>query len=219
MISIIIPTKNEPYVKTLVKRINKFVKEDKEIIVVDKSDKKPNVDGARIISQKSNGLGNAVMEGLENSKGDIIIIMDGDGSHRPEDIKQLLSKLGHYDMVIGSRFIADARTEDISHRKLISLLFRKLTSLILNIKVQDNMSGFSAMKREIFNRIKLKPKGYKINLEIMYKAKVLGYKICEVPIIFEKRKAGKSNVGLNSRGVKEVMNILILMLRLRFIGN
>ena len=61
----------------------------------------------------------------------------------------------------------------------------------LGLKVKDNMSGFAAIKREVYDNLKINPLGFKINLEIMYKAKKKGYKICEVPIVFEKRKVGK----------------------------
>lgn len=216
MLSIIIPIKDEPYINELVKDIHKKIKTKHEIIVVDKSNIPSKIENAKLIKQKSDGLGNAVKEGLEHAKGDIIVIMDGDGSHRPEDIKKLIKGLNKSHVVIGSRFIKGGKTKDITHRKLISLIFRKTVSFILGLDIKDNMSGFSAIKRNVLDNITINPRGYKINLEIMYKAKKKGFKISEVPIVFEKRIAGKSKIGFNLKGLKEVINIIILVLRLKF---
>ncbi len=215
MISIIIPTKNEPYINVLVRRIHKNIKERKEIIIVDKSDNPLFLEDAKVLKQTSNGLGNAVVEGISASKGDIIVIMDGDGSHRPEDINKLVSKLDRFDIVIGSRFIINGKTKDTTHRKIVSWFFRKMTSWILGLKIEDNMSGFSTSKKDVFNKVSLNPRGYKINLELIYKAQKKGYKVGEAPIVFEKRKAGKSKVGINVSGIKEVLNILLLIVSLR----
>ncbi len=190
-VSVLIPTKNEPFVNKLVKRVDEELKSiGHEIIVIDKSSVKPEIDNAMLVRQKSDGLGNAVIEGLMYAKGDVIVLMDGDGSHRPEDIPRLLEKTDRYDIVIGSRFVKGGETRDKNHRKIISLFFRKFASLVLGLDIEDTMSGFSAIKKEVYDNLRLRPLGYKINLEIMYKAKKKGYKICEVPIIFLGRSNG-----------------------------
>ena len=75
-ISIIIPTKNEPYVGTLISQIRKIFKNNLEIIVIEKGKMLPKVK-AKVVRQRTNGLGNAVVEGLEQSKGDTV-----DTTHR-----------------------------------------------------------------------------------------------------------------------------------------
>lgn len=192
-VSIIIPTKNEPYINELVKKIKKCLNYLKyEIIVVDKSYNTPKISNVKIIKQKSDGLGNAFLEGLSHANGNVIVLMDGDGSHRPEDLRKLLNKINDYDIVIGSRFVKGGKTLDRTHRKFISFVFRKIASFVLNLKINDCMSGFSAIKMNVFKKISFHPIGYKINLEILYKSNKLGYKICEVPITFLPRKKGKS---------------------------
>lgn len=213
MISILIPTKNEPYIQKLVEEIQRVLKPKHEIIVIDKSDSPPRISGAKLIRQKSNGLGNAVVEGLQYARGEVIVVMDGDGSHRPEDITKLLKKIGSYDIVIGSRFVAKGKTKDPEHRKIVSLIFRKLASLILNLKIEDSMSGFAAFKKEVLKNLRLKPLGYKIIMEILFKAR--NCKIYEVPIIFERRKAGEGKVGINKAGIAEAFRILRYVLELR----
>ena len=73
------------------------------------------------------------------------------------------------------------------------------------------MSGFAAIKKEVYDSIKINPLGYKINLEIMFKAKKKGFKIKEVPIYFKEREAGESK-----GDAKEALRIIKLIFRLRF---
>jgi len=216
MISIIIPTKNEPLINELIQEINRWVKKKHEVIVVDKSDVPPKLKMGRLIRQKSDGLGNAFLEGTEHAKGDTVVLMDGDFSHNPKYIARLLEELEHADVVIGSRFVKGGKNLDESHRKVVSLVSRKFASAILGLQIEDSMSGFGAIKREVLERIKLNPLGYKILLEIIYKSKKLGYKISEVPIIFQKRREGKTKVGMSLAGIKEVMRIFVLTIELRF---
>lgn len=211
-VSILIPIKNEPYINHLVKGIHKVLKKiDHEIIVIDKSDKLPKVENAKLVLQKSNGLGKAVLEGLEHATGDVIVTMDGDGSHRVIDIIKLVDALNDADIAIGSKFVEGGKTEDKYHRKIISDFFRTLEAIVLRIGVKDPMSGFAAIKKEVYNGIVLNPLGYKINMEIMYKAKKLGFKIKEVPIIFNPRKSGKSKSKF-FEGLKTIIFIFKLKL-------
>jgi len=210
-VSILIPTKNEPFINTLIERVHGVLRDvDHEIIVIDKSDAPPKTTNAKFIPQKSNGLGKAVLEGLEHAKGGIIVTMDGDGSHRPEDVKKLLENINGYDIVIGSRFVSGGITKDPSHRKFISYIFRKFASFVLSLDVEDSMSGFIAVKRKVYDILEINPVGYKINMEILYKGRKKGYKIDEVPIIFEKRKIGKSKAS-----IKEAFRIIRYVFELK----
>lgn len=215
-VSILIPTKNEPYITKLVQQIHKQLsKTNHEIIVVDKSDVKPTISNALLIEQQSDGLGNAFLEGLKHATGDVIVLMDGDGSHRPKDILKLIEKTEEYDIVIGSRFVKGGKTKDKTHRRFVSLFFRKLASFVLDLEIEDTMSGFSAVKKEVYDNLQLNPLGFKINLETMYKGKKKGYKICEVPIIFLQRKGGKSKVDFSFSGFKEGIRILRYIVELK----
>lgn len=210
-ISIIIPTKNEPYVGTLVKRIKKSLKDENyEIIVVEKGKKLPRVSGARVFHQISDGLGNAFIEGLKKSSGNLIVLMDGDGQHRPEDLPKMVLALKDSDIVVGSRFVQGGKSSLNKRRKFISWVAKSMAAVVLGVKVRDTMSGFFAARRKVFEKIKLNPLGYKILLEIIYKSKNKGLKIKEVPIIFEQRKTGKTKYGF-----KETMRFFRLILELK----
>ena len=210
-ISVLIPSKNEPLLRELTYEIHKNLKSlDHEVIIVEFGEIEE-IPGAKVIKQKSKGLGNAIMEGLNHAKGDVIVTIDGDFSHRPEDILKLLKKINRFDIVIGSRFVKGGLTNDKTHRRLISWVYRNFASLVLGLKIKDNMSGFAAIKREVYDNLRINPLGFKINLEIMYKAKKKGYKIYEVPIVFEKRKAGKP-----TSSASEAFRIIRYIFELKF---
>lgn len=215
MASIIIPTKNEPCIQELVHQIHKVLSKFKhEIIIVDKSDKQPKIKKAKLLTQKSDGLGNAIIEGLEASRGDVIITMDGDGSHRPKDLPEMIKKAKDFDIVIGSKYVAGGETQDKWYRLMISKIYCKFASFVLGLKIKDNMSGFSAIRRVVYEKIRPIPIGFKINMEILYKAKRFRFKATEVPIVFLKRKMGKSKGSLKE-GLGTLRFILELKLGLR----
>ena len=211
-ISVLIPTKNEPLINKLIEEIHEVLRKfEHEIIVIDKSDTKPNIKNAKLVVQKSNGLGKAVLEGLKYAKGDVIVTMDGDFSHDPKDLLRFLEKINENDIVIGSRFVPYGLTEDVTRRKFISKIFLNLASFILKIDITDPMSGFAMIKKNVYDNLKLNPLGYKINMEILYKGKKLGFKTEEVPITFHKRRAGETKTGL-----MEALRTLVFIFKLRF---
>lgn len=205
MISVILPTRNEPLIGELVKDVNGVLgKKKHEIVIIDLSDHLPKVKGAKVFPQKTKGLGNAVVEGLEKSRGDVIVVMDADFSHDPKDIPRLLEKLNRgFDFVIGSRYCEGASTEDKAYRygifpnSLISRFYCGLASTLLRLDLKDPMNGFAVGRRRVYDSIKLNPRGYKIHMETAFKAKKLGFKISEAPTTFHKRRAGKSNTGMS----------------------
>lgn len=209
--SIIIPTKNEPYVKTLVKQIRYIVKYDKEIIVVDKSDDEIKIEGARVIKQNSEGLGKAFLEGLKYSKGDLIILMDGDGQHDPKDLNKLIEVGKRNDIVIASRYVEGSRNEVGYIRRLISKIGVVEAKKILGLKINDAVSGYAVMKRSLLERLKVDTMGFKIITEILYRVKDKKLRIVEIPTTHRNRIAGKSKFGL-----KEIIRYNLLLLKLRF---
>ncbi len=214
LVSIIIPTKNEPYINTLISEIHKELNNLKhEIIVVDKSEESPKIKNAELIIQKSDGLGNAFLEGFNLIKGDVIVLMDGDGSHDPKDLKNLLKNIKENDIVIGSKYIHGSKVEDPFYRVVISHGANLITRFFLGINIRDPVSGFAAIRRDVMNKIKLYPIGYKIITELIYKATKKNYKISEVQFVFHKRKRGQSKFNF-----KEIFRFIRLILRLKFLG-
>jgi glycosyltransferase involved in cell wall biosynthesis len=192
MISIVIPSKEEPYLGRLVDSIHRTVSYPHEILV-----------------QSEPGLGSAVLQGIRNSKGNVIAILDGDGSHSPNDLNKMLGLLQTYQLVVGSRYIQGGSSKDTFLRRFLSLAFSRTSRSLLKLKTNDPMSGFVVAKRQVFETVKLRPIGYKFLLELLVKSKE-SFKISEYPITFEKRKMGKSKTGV-AEGVRIVELILLLM--------
>ncbi|MFH0711113.1 MAG: glycosyltransferase [Candidatus Aenigmatarchaeota archaeon] len=215
-VSVVIPIKDEPYITTLVSEINRVLSSyDHEVIVVDESYEPTHLKNATVIRQRSHGIGNAFIEGLHQSHGKYIVLMDGDGQHRPQDIPLLLSSLSSFDFAIGSKLAKGGKAFNSDERMFVTKLLGKLASTILGLPIKDSMSGFAAMKRSAISSIRLNPLGYKIALEAAYKLKKKGFVIGEVPIMFLKRQKGKSKVGFNLKGFTELIRILRLIVELK----
>ncbi len=147
------------------------------------------------------GLGYAVLEGLRSAPGDILVVMDADLSHPPERIPALVDAALQPEnhLVIGSRYVSGA-TIDGGWSLLRHMNSRGATWMArLFTWVNDPMSGFLAMRRDILSRAvgELDPVGYKIGLELIVKCRC--GKVAEVPIHFSDRALGKSKMGLREQ--------------------
>jgi dolichol-phosphate mannosyltransferase len=185
--SIIIPVKNEPYLSTLLSQL----------------------EGYEVLVQREPGLANAVLCGVKRSHEEAIITMDADGSHNPKYIPEMLKYLSVFDVVVGSRYVKGGRTQDYFVRMILSRLFCKLARFILQINVNDCMSGFIVAKREVFEQLNLKPLGYKFGTEILFKSRGK-FRVAEYPVVFEKRK-----MGLSKTGFGQAIKTLTFIIKLR----
>jgi dolichol-phosphate mannosyltransferase len=143
------------------------------------------------------GLIPAILEGVYNSKGRYILVMDADFSHSPERIPEMISELKDpgVDIVVASRYAKGGSIMGWPlKRRLISKGAVKIAKYGLHIQkeVADPMSGFFALKRHIIEEIKIDSAGYKLLLEILVKAK--NVRVKEIPYMFTDRKAGKSKL-------------------------
>ncbi len=149
-----------------------------------------------IVRRGERGLATAVIRGMHEAAGEILIVMDADLSHPPEAIPALLEPLNDpgVQMVIGSRFVPGGRV-DLDwplHRRLNSLFGRLLARPLT--PVRDMMSGFFAVRRRDVSLAGLRPVGYKIALELIVRN---GWRrIVEVPITFADRAAGRTKLSL-----------------------
>jgi dolichol-phosphate mannosyltransferase len=152
-----------------------------------------------IVRTTDRGLSPAVLEGLNRTSGDIIIVMDADLSHPPEAIPSMLDELGNgSDFVVGSRYTEGGVTDDNWG------LFRWLNSRVATLfarpftSIGDPMSGFFALRRTTYSKADLlNPIGYKIGLELLVKCRCT--RISEVPIAFADRVHGESKLSLREQ--------------------
>lgn len=201
MISIIIPTLNEEAgIAKVLCSIPKEIKEKSEIIVVDVStDLTPVIAerlGAKVIKVKERGKGRQMRTAVEQSRGEVLVFLDGDGTDPPEYIPQLLKELETADLVLGSRGIVFSEADDPvfrRHFKVYGTFIKPIFRLIsFNIK-GDPLAGFRAIRRKDWDRLKLESDFFEIETEMNIKAMKMGFVIKEVPIPHLKRAGGLRN--------------------------
>ncbi|MCI4363290.1 MAG: polyprenol monophosphomannose synthase [Thermoplasmata archaeon] len=177
---------------------------ESEILVVD--DSSPDGTSAWVRNRASSGrwrllerpgragLASAVLDGFRLAQGDVIAVMDADGSHPPESLAALVEPIRRKEaeMTVGSRHIPGGSDLGLQGtRRLISggaaLLARPVA------RSTDPMSGFFALDRRILDRAALAPVGYKIGLEVLVKCRPSP--VLEVPFRFSRRVAGESKLG------------------------
>ncbi len=155
-ISIIIPAcREEAVIGDVVEKAGRVMEASAmsfEIIVVDDGSDdqtalKAEQAGARVISHPYNiGNGAAVKTGIRNARGAILVTMDGDGQHNPDDIPRLLEKIDRYDMVVGAR---RGSSESTLHRNIANKIYNLFASYICKRTIEDLTSGFRAIKADV----------------------------------------------------------------------
>lgn len=228
-LSIIVPTYNEaPNVAELVRRVAIETHGiDAEIVFVDDStDTTPDVirDVAasaalpvRLIHRDhpTGGLGGAVLAGFAAAAADACLVMDGDLQHPPEEIPDMYARFvrGDVDVVIASRYAGDGTSAGLADRTrvFVSKVSTALTRAMFPIRlkdVSDPMTGFFLIDRRAVDAASLKPRGFKILLEILARKNL---RIAEVPFDFADRHAGESKASM-----RQGMHFLTQLAALRF---
>ena len=145
--------------------------------------------GAIVIDHPKNlGYGAGVNSIIKKSKelnSEILVTFDADGQHRIEDIKKVAEPIEQHDadIVIGSRFLDEAKEKIPSYRKLGINIITKVTNSTLKEKITDSQSGFRAYSKNAISKLNISDIGMGISTEILIKASSLDLKIIEVPII------------------------------------
>lgn len=162
-ISIVIPAYNE---EAVIGRILDELQPQQyhEIIVVDDGSRDETVQvalahGAKVVRHPYNiGNGAAVKTGIRATRGDIIVLMDADGQHPPEELPRLISYIGDYDMVVGAR---TRQSTASMHRNMANRLFNLYASYVIGRPIPDLTSGFRVVKAPLLKKlVYLLPNGY-----------------------------------------------------------
>ena len=153
-----------------------------------------------IIHRKAkDGLGSAILKGIQHAKGDTIVVMDCDFSHPPHIIPKLIESIKkyQYDIVVASRYIKGGKIQGWSlKRKTMSKFATLIAKKGLGINTHDPMSGFFAFKRNIIKGLNIDAIGYKFLLEILVKTKDVSIK--EIPYTFQNRELGSSKLSIRT---------------------
>lgn len=211
-VSVIIPAYNEGQsIGSLVNTIRALYP-DFEIIVINDGSTDQTAEAAReagaIVYGHPYNIGNgaAIKSGIRIASGDILVFLDADGQHDPEDIGRMVAFFPEYDMVVGARpFKFDsARVRTFANR-----LYNRFASYVAKFKIKDLTSGFRAVKSEVVrNMLYLLPNTYSypttLTLSILRNGRSLKY----MPIKAQRRQGGKSNIRMFRDGVRFFMIIV-----------
>ena len=238
-LSVIIPTYNEktnieiliPQIESL---LQKKFKNDFEIIVVDDNSPDGTADSviklnkkygnARVIVRNGKkGVGNALKEGYNNAKGDLILSTDADLSFDARDMPRLIQKIETgYDFVVGSRHIYINYYQKPNFQTKIKGFVSKygniMVRVISGVDIRDFSANFRVIKRSVWSKLKISDNTNSMLLEIILKTKYKGYKIAEIPVIFKERKYGKSKLNLAKEAPKFLIKHIYYVFKYRVIG-
>jgi dolichol-phosphate mannosyltransferase len=211
-VSVIVPTfreaENLPHLMARIARVRTGPLRDLEVVVVDDDSndgtarviEELGCDWVRVMTRRGErGLSIAVIAGMREARGDIVLVMDADLSHPPEKIPELVAAIeGGADFALGSRYAPGGTTD--AHWSVWRWLNSKAATLLARpfTRAADPMSGFFALKRATFEgAAPLNPLGYKIGLELMVKCRCRN--VVEVPIHFTERTRGTSKLTVNQQ--------------------
>jgi glycosyltransferase involved in cell wall biosynthesis len=209
--SVIIPALNEEHsIAEVVARLQSGGAW-REIIVVDDGSSDATGEracaaGAIVVRHPYNkGNGAAVKSGIRKATGDVVLIVDGDGQHRPSDAARLVSGIGEYELVVGAR---SAATQATLARRFGNHLLNRIASYLTERDIPDLTSGFRAARREcLLEFMHLLPNGFSTPATTTMSFIKAGYSVCFVAIEAEQR-VGQSKIKLSKDGAKFFLILL-----------
>jgi glycosyltransferase involved in cell wall biosynthesis len=209
--SIVIPAFNEAGAIGAVVRDLAGSARWREILVVDDGSTDQTSDeaaaaGARVIRHPYNkGNGAAVKTGIRHATGAFVLIIDADGQHSPADAVRLVSALGAYDLVVGSRSV---RSQATTARRVGNALLNGIASFLTEQRIPDLTSGFRAARREcLVEFLHLLPNGFSTPTTTTLAFMKAGYSVRFEPVDARQRQ-GASKIHLGSDGVRFFLILL-----------
>jgi glycosyltransferase involved in cell wall biosynthesis len=206
-VSVIIPVFNEEVtvgdIVTRTKKTLEKLRVSYEVLVVDDGSDDRSADIAQerkaiVLRDSHEGKGFALRSGFRRAKGELIVTLDADGSHKPEEIPLVLRYLmeDKADFVVGSRFAnSEANKAKIPKiNRIGNRLFNNLTGYLTGAKISDSQSGFRAIRSSLIKKMRLSSHGYEVESEMLVKALRMGARVAETPISFDQRTVGNSKL-------------------------
>lgn len=214
-ITILIPTLNEePNIAQVLDELMRFRSFFKEIIIVDNCSTDKTVDicrkyPVRIIEEKRKGKGIAIKAGVKSASNDFVIVMDADGSHRPEEIPLIIEKLAqNHDLVKGSRFTRGGGTYDMTPLRKMGNLFLLSIINLWGAKYTDLCYGYIGFKKHVFERFMPNSDGFDTDVEFAVKIFKNRLKVCEFPSIERGRYYGNPKGNVFKVGLKDLRTVI-----------
>jgi len=216
-ISVVIPTLNEE--NTVAEIIERSKPYSDEIIVVDghSSDRTREVAerlGVKVILDNKKGKGEALRHAINFISGDIIVFIDADGSHDPEDIPKLVEPIlkDEADHVSGSRLIGGSSELHGGFDECFRLMGSSFITACINwrfkVRLSESQNGFRAIKTDVIKRLGLKENITTIEQEMIMKTLKKGFRMTEVPSHEHERKMGYSKISLRKVWFRYVYSLV-----------
>ncbi len=213
-LTLIIPAKNEE------ESLPKFLSELKDyrtniLIILPDNDQKTkdsikNFDNIKIISQKNNGYGSAIIEGLSEVNTEYCCIINADGSMDPKYLKIMLNQCQDKDLVFASRYekFNSGSDDDTIITFLGNKIFSLLGNLLFNLKISDILYTYILGKTNSFKKLNLESYDFRLCVEIPIKAKRNNFDYMTAPSYERNRIAGKKKVNALKDGFLILLGIL-----------
>ena len=209
-VSVVIPAYNEEQAIGEVVRELKARQAWHEVLVVDDGSSDRTAEraaeaGARVIRHPYNkGNGAAVKTGIREARGEVVLLLDADGQHAPEDAEALVRAVGEYDMAIGARSSSD----QVPLRAFGNAVLKGLASWLTGRPIADLTSGFRAARRDrLLEVLPLLPNGFSYPTTSCMALMKAGHSVMFLPIRARKRE-GKSKLNPFRDGVRFLLIIL-----------
>lgn len=207
LVSVVIPVFNEEAtVGDIVARTKKTLENmhaSYEILVVDdgSTDQSAHIArelNAQVLRDAHQGKGCSLRAGFRQTRGELVVTLDADGSHKPEEIPLVLRHImeNRADFVIGSRFFnSEANKAKVPRvNRIGNGLFNDMIGVLTGVKVSDSQSGFRAIRASLIKQMKLSSRGYEVESEMLVKALRMRARVEETPISFDQRTVGTSKL-------------------------
>lgn len=224
-ISVIIPVFNEETTAcTIVEQIKQAINAiDYEIVLVDDGSTDGTSEQIRLLVVNSvvvithsvnRGKGAALRTGFRESRGDIIVIQDGDLEYDPNDIPRLIRPIldGKADVVFGSRFHGEVQRVHLFYHRIGNLVLTLFSNFMTNLNLSDMECGYKAFRREVIESFTIREDRFGVEPEITAKVAKRGWRVYEVPVSYSGRDYSEGK----KIGWKDAMRAFWCIIKYRF---
>lgn len=213
-VSVVIPVLNEA--KNLPWVLRRLPPDLYEVVLVDSRSIDGTVEVALamrpdivVVTEPRRGKGRALRAGFEAARGDLIVMLDGDGSMDPAEIPRFVAALRTHDFVKGSRCVPEGGSDDFTWvRRMGNNALRGMVNNLFGQPFTDLCYGYCAFRRAHLDRLDLRADGFEIETELVVHAIKAGLRIAEVPSLELVRMGGLSNLKVLRDGRRVLRTIV-----------